>query len=285
MRVADFAVPGWLQRQALTKEQPKVGWRQLLPGFHSGPIVSAGVATKQLLLVTASHDMTVRTMQGLPDCRRPPPAWPALSTQHQSLHKGENAVVAAALCCRCVCSHLTQYFASLRCSFFALPRGILQATPCHRHRHRRRQVRLWCMSPLRCVACMSTDRRPLAVAIDPWGREVVVAYAESVVWYDVVEGALSPNGCAPWALPPANPHSQPRLHPPAAAGCAAHGTVRCPFSWQAPLATSMPGTTGGRWRKRKAFRLLLHPTAVPACQCHEAALVSLSLKPNPQLPP
>ncbi|KAL6745192.1 hypothetical protein V8C86DRAFT_3035790 [Haematococcus lacustris] len=52
-------------------------------------------------------------------------------------------------------------------------------------------VRVWGWAPsLRLVASHLCHHTPLAVAIDPWGAELVVAYVDSVRLYSVVEGML-----------------------------------------------------------------------------------------------
>lgn len=52
------------------------------------------------------------------------------------------------------------------------------------------QVRVWGLHPLRLVALHQCHHSPLAVALDPWGAEMVVCYADCVRVYSVVEGML-----------------------------------------------------------------------------------------------
>jgi hypothetical protein len=45
------------------------------------------------------------------------------------------------------------------------------------------QVRVWSWSPLRLVAMHLCHHTPLALAMDPWGAELIVTYVDSVKVY------------------------------------------------------------------------------------------------------
>ncbi|GIL83369.1 hypothetical protein Vretimale_11257, partial [Volvox reticuliferus] len=51
-------------------------------------------------------------------------------------------------------------------------------------------VRVWQTSPLRLVLTHMCHHSPLALSIDPYGRELVVAYVDGVRCYSIVEGLL-----------------------------------------------------------------------------------------------
>ncbi len=51
-------------------------------------------------------------------------------------------------------------------------------------------VRVWQHSPLRLVATHYGHHSPLAVGLDPWGREMVVCYVDCCRCYSIVEGML-----------------------------------------------------------------------------------------------
>ncbi|PNG99052.1 hypothetical protein TSOC_015179, partial [Tetrabaena socialis] len=51
-------------------------------------------------------------------------------------------------------------------------------------------VRVWQTSPLRLVLTHMCHHSPLALSMDPYGRELVVAYVDGVRCYSIVEGML-----------------------------------------------------------------------------------------------
>ena len=51
-------------------------------------------------------------------------------------------------------------------------------------------VRVWEYSPLRQVLTHNCHHAPLAIGIDPWGRELVVCYVDCCRCYSIVEGSL-----------------------------------------------------------------------------------------------
>ncbi|MEW5315394.1 MAG: hypothetical protein WDW38_006827 [Sanguina aurantia] len=55
-------------------------------------------------------------------------------------------------------------------------------------------VRVWQYNPLRLVVTHMCHNTPTAIGLDPWGREMVVCYVDSVRFYDVVEGMVLENG-------------------------------------------------------------------------------------------